>query len=247
MSNFRKLFTSLDRGITGQYDQFGLKCLNDIKIDGKNHLTFFSETLNGITPIQKYNWYEFEIDIEFISNDLKYYTALLFLLKPFINFPLREGKTYFQTLEDKRYMSYASLLYQILYNFWDRIGDFLFCHLETGLKERAVYFSTVIQNLPDECASSSNFKTLKKVYDEHLVDLFRDRKTIVHYVQISARMYSHTFLHSEDRNYLEDLEAEKEGYPEYFRNHIECALKGFEHSVKLVGEFGLRNDSEDTS
>lgn len=224
-----------------------MKCLSDFEIDGENHLTFLSKSLDGVTPIRKYNWFEFQTDIEFISKDLKYFNALLFLLKPYINFPLREGKTYYMTLEDNRYMSYASLLYQILYNFWDRIGDFLYCHLETGLEERSVYFSSVIQNLPEKITRASNFVELKQIYDEHLVNLFRDRKTIVHYIQIGARMYSHTFLHSGDREYLLGLESEKEGYPDFFRNHINYALRGFEYSVKLVGECGIRDNSDKAS
>lgn len=243
MGIFRNQFIALNETIIKEYERLGLKHINEIEIDEKSPFQFLSNSLNGIIPIRNYVRYELETDIEFISMDLKYYTALLFLLRPYINYPLREGKTYFQTLEDKRYLSYASLLYQLLYNYWDRIGDFLYSFLETGLRERDVYFNRVILNLGNNYSSSHNYSKLKDVYDGHLVDLFENRKKIVHYLQIGARMFSGTFLHHGDEAYLAQLENEKEGYPEFFINHISQTFVGFEYSIKLINEKGQRGKS----
>ena len=236
MDEFIFTFRQLDKIISEKYSSFDLLYINEILIDGKNPLTFFTEMTSNIDTVNQFKWYEFYTEIQFLSKDLKYYTALLFLLRPYINHPLRENKTYFQTMEDKRYMSYASILYQILYNYWDRIGDFLYCFFDTGLKERNVYFSTVINNFPSEYSKSSNFLELKSMYNKKLKNLIKDRKRIVHYLQISARMFTSTFLHYNDDKKLKEMEKEKDGYPEFFRDHIKNTLKGFEYSVRLVNE-----------
>lgn len=236
MPDFKTTFQQLDKIISDEYSALGLQYIEEYLIDRKHPLTFFTEAIKDIKAINPFNWYEFFTEIEFLSKDLKYYTALLFLLRPSINIPSREGKTYYQTVEDKRYMSYASILFQIVYNNWDRLGDFLFCFFETGLKKRDVYFSRVINSIPQNYISSNNYQNLKVIYDKYLRSLFIDRKEIVHYVQVSAKMYSGTFIYHHNNQKLLELEKEKEGYPEFFKKHLELSLKGFEYSVKLVKE-----------
>jgi hypothetical protein len=79
-------------------------------------------------------------DLFFISNDLVHFTSLLFLLRPFINNAMQEAGTYQQNWYDARYLSYASVLYSAVYNFWDRIGDLLHCFFATRLPAKKVYF-----------------------------------------------------------------------------------------------------------
>jgi len=240
MNEFREKFKSLDAAVVKEYEKLDIKCILEIEMDGMPPSNFMSESIKGVIPLNKYNWYELETDIEFCSNDLKYYTALLFLLRPYINFPLSEGSNYFQTLEDKRYLSYASILFQLLYNYWDRLGDFLFCFLETNLNERDVYINRVIQNLGNNYSSSKFYFALSQIYDKHLAELFNSRKTIVHYLQIGARMFTGTFRNYGDDEKLRKLEEEKRNYPEYFKRHIELTFEGFENAIRLVNECGLR-------
>ncbi len=236
MSRFLTTFRELEKIIHSEYASLDLKCWEEYEIDKKHPLTFFTEEIRDISPINPFNWYEFITEIEFLSKDLKYYTTILFLLRPFINNPLREDKTYYQTIEDNRYMSYVSMLYQIIYNYWDRLGDFLFYFIETGLKERNVYFSTVITSISEDFKESVNYQKLLKIYVEYLKELFDNRKNIVHYLQISAKMFSGTFLHHNDEKKLLEMEKEKNGYPDFFQKHLELSLEGFEYSVKLVSE-----------
>jgi hypothetical protein len=98
MNNFLKQYKNLDQTIRDEYERLGLKCLSEAKFDDEHSLSFFTHLLGKVQPINSFHFYKNYNEISFISDDLKYYTALTFLLRPYINNPLKEGMTYRQTL-----------------------------------------------------------------------------------------------------------------------------------------------------
>lgn len=210
--------------------------MNELSFDGKSALELYSDAIKKRKQNRNNDWYPFITDMEFISKDMKYYTSILSLLKPYINYPSREGNTYIQTLEDIRYLNVASILFQLHYNCWDRIGDFLDNYVETGLSPKSVYFTTVLKELTKRHEQCDALRELNSLFNNCLGELLSNRKTIVHYTQISGRMFSQTMLNLHDDKLLLELETEKSGYPSFFVQHLEYAHDGFRLACKIVSE-----------
>lgn len=236
MDNFKILFHELDEIVMEKYKAIPLYHLAEIEFDGKHPLTFFTEIAHKKKPRSRFDLFESYSEIDFLHKDIKYYTALVYLLRPYINNPIRENYTYYQTLYDKRYMSYASIVFQCFYNYWDRLGDLIYTFFNINLKERAVYFASVIKNFPQDYQKSSYYSELNDIFENHLKKLFETRKRIVHYLQIASKMYTGTFIHHRRDDKLKELQDEKEGYPEFFKFQLELTIKGFELTLKLIDE-----------
>ncbi len=234
MNHFISLYRNLDKTIREEYERLELKCLAEVKFDDEHPLSFFTHNLDKIKPINSFHSLKNYTEISFISDDLKYFTALTYLLLPYINNPRKENMTYHQSVEDKRYLSYANILFQSFYNYWDRIGDLIYCFLETSLKEREVYFHTVLQNINEEAKSSEYYLILNKLYTEKLPKLFKKRKEIVHYSQLSSEIYIDIFINYDDSKKLEESQKVKESLPVLFNQNIEYTFQGFELAVKLI-------------
>ncbi len=116
--------------------------------------------------------YNITTDIKNIQQDLIYLTGVLFALYPYINNPTKEtmhfmGKqrtTYFQNMYDSLYSMYASICFEKLYNFWDRIGDKIAIEFpEIFSNPRAIMFANVIEKIKNNSSNKNlnwliNFK-----------------------------------------------------------------------------------------
>lgn len=236
MHTEQQLFKELDDLIKKKYDLIPLVYLDEIEIDSKHPLSFYSEIIGKKKSWKEFDSIQFYEDLLFINKDIKYFTGLLYFLRPYINNPLKENRTYFQNIFDKRYLSYASVVHQCVYNYWDRIGDLLYMFFETGLDERRVYLGNVINKFPLEYKDSQYFHSLKQLYDTKIKPLLEDRNAIVHYSHLESKMYSGTFSNYRDTEKLKELQTEKESYPEMFKEHLETTLQGYEIALKLIDE-----------
>lgn len=232
----QNIFIQLDRHLCAEYVDRELKCLDDFKIDDIFAFPFYHKIIDKKNRINNFNSIDLIFDIKFISQDIKFLTGLLFLLRPFINIPSEEGMTYFQNRYDARYLPFASLAHQNVYNFWDRIGDLLYFFFDTGLEERKVYFAKVMSNFPSKYRSSENFIKLNELYEQKIKSLLTARTQIVHYKQVETKHYLGTSQNYNNQQMKDDLEKEKKGYPEYFKNHLEYCNSGFEYALKLIKE-----------
>jgi len=240
MNIFIQQYQNLDQTIRNEYERLGLKCLSEVKINDEHSLSFFTHFLDKVKSINSFHFYKNFNEISFISDDLKYYTALTYLLRPYINNPLKEKMTYHQTLEDKRYLSYASILFQLFYNYWDRIGDLIYSFIKTSLKEREVYFNTVLDKIDDTVKESEYFIALNTLYKDKLLNLFRKRKEIVHYFQLTSEIYVGTFTNYDDIEKLKEAQNIKESLPDLFKENIEYTFQGFELAIKFINQKGIQ-------
>lgn len=238
----QNVFNELDRHLYAAYDERELKCLDDYKIDGTLAFSFYHKIIDKKNRINNFNSVDLIFYIIFISQDIKFLTGLLFLLRPFINIPSEEGGTYFQNRYDARYLPFVSLTHQNVYNFWDRIGDLLYFFFDTGLEERKVYFATVMSNFPNEYRSSEYFIQLNDLYEKKIKPLITARTQIVHYKQVETKHYLGNFQNHNNPQIKVDLEKEKKAYPEHFKNHLDYCNTGFEYALKLISELPDKAD-----
>lgn len=185
-------------------------------------------------------------DLDRTISDLKYFTGLLFLYHPFINNPIYEtvpfnGKSislYNQNLEDRRYSLYVSCCFEKWYNYWDRIGDALFCFVPDKLKIRSITFSKMI----DRLGSNREFKQhpsiiwLKSFKDNDYKRLNGKRIDVVHFKQFETQFRYKQAKNSFNFEKLKPLFEEKSGMKELFKSELERCAEGWYHLVKF-GEY----------
>ena len=136
-------YKEFDQHIIVSYTKLGLHDLSTYEKDGANLCSPFASTARRKWQRKPFHDFKFFDNLYFISKDLRYCTAMLYFLQPNINHAMKEDGTYFKTLTDTRYMMYANMAFQLLYNYYDKIGDVLDSFFDTGLNHN-IYFSRVI-------------------------------------------------------------------------------------------------------
>jgi hypothetical protein len=230
----QQLFIDLDNHLFQVYAERELKCLSEYEIENKKVLTIYHKIIDKKNRVNDFNSVEYIFDIEFISQDIKFFTGLLYILRPFINIPSKEHNTYFQNRYDHRYLIFASVVHQNVYNFWDRIGDLLYCFFDTGLSERNVYLSKVLNNFPVDYRESEVFKELSKIYEQKVKPILDSRTQIVHYKQLETKHHLGIFQNYDDSEAKKALEKEKNNYPDFFKEQLALCNYGFENTLKLI-------------
>lgn len=228
-------FVEFDNEVRKLYDSIPLRHLSMIEFDGKNSATIFSEILRKKTPVRPLPFSDFKIhdELDFITKDIKYLTALTYFFRPYIDNPYRDG-VYHQTITDKRYLMFTSLTVQCIYNFWDRIGDLLDLYFRTGLPDTSIYFGRVLNNMPKDYKENDYYTVLYKIYKEELTPFIATRDEVVHYYQLECKMYWGAIEHISNREELKKLQNEKDAYPDLFKKHLELTFVGFENVLRLI-------------
>lgn len=229
------LFYQFDDEVRKLYNEIPLHHLSEIKIDGRNTADIFTNILRSKNSIKPLPYSDFKIhdELDFITKDIKYLTALTFFFRPYINDPVKE-ESYHQTIEDRRYLLFVSLTVQCIYNFWDRIGDLLDLYFHTGLRDTSIYFGRVLHNLPTVYKGNDYYKFLMSVYETDLKPFLANRDEVVHNYQIECKMYWGALEYISNKKELEKLQIEKESYPHLFKYHLDLTFKGFENAIKLI-------------
>lgn len=215
---------------------------NDYSYKGINVLEFSGENTNS--DLKKYNSIKNVFDMVNCNNDLKFFTAQLYLYRPYINNPILENRpcdgltmfTYFQNPYDWAYSTYVSCCYEKLYNFWDRIGDSLAYYLNLDISEDRVSFHSVIEKLSNSNLynSNSNFEFLQKFKNNEFSEFNSHRKDIVHYYQFETDYFYNFTINSFEKEKIMKLWERKSKMPEYFKDHLIQSCDGFYHTYKLI-------------
>lgn len=176
-----------------------------------------------------------EHEMDFISCDIKYITAVLLLLRPYVN-NSSENYTYFQTVEDRRYLMYTTFGLQAVYNFWDRIGDLLWHFFPTALQERDVYFDRVMAAIDAFYRATKPYQQLKYLYESEVKPILADRKEAVHYFQPESRHYWGHIENHGDKAKLADMYKQKYNYADIMKRQLAITWEAFELIVNLIDE-----------
>lgn len=222
-------------------------CLFDdqIVIDGKNAKSFAiditrkPELIN--TPIHDFNTID---DIFRASQEIKSLFGEVLLLNPYItnyisNPVLFNGTTiytYFPTFIDQRFFQTTGILFESLYNYWDKIGDILAAYLKLDLISTQIYFPTVIDNIPKEFHSSDNYKWLKNFRSEEYNRLNKKRKSVVHYKHLESNFHEEYSKNFKKKDELEKLYIEQMGLSIFLNDQVRKTIKGFEIAFNLLNE-----------
>lgn len=129
---------------------------NDYNYNGVNIHEILRIKKKSDLKIPNFNSMKNLWDIINCNSDLRHFTSLLFYYRPFINIPKNEKiitgdssfYSYFQNLHDRRFSQFASICFEKLYNYCDRIGDSIaYSYPSKFQKTKRIYFTSVIDIL----------------------------------------------------------------------------------------------------
>lgn len=134
---------------------------------------------------------------------------------------------------------FVDIVSQKLYNYWDRIGDLIASFFPNKIKADAVYFNNSIDCVPSELQDNEDFKWLKNFRDNEYKELNQKRKQVVHYQTTHTEYIKKNALTSDQEELLQTLQIERESLPEYYKNHANYALIGFEKTMNLLDKINV--------
>lgn len=217
--------------------EHGLINLREYKTaDGGSPFTTFTDITTSRKNIKDFSYSDFTHGDEFLflSQDLIYIIAILEILHPRINNLNKENGTYNQTTEDHLYVRYDGFGVQVIYSYWDRIGDLLDLFFQTSLKGD-VYLARVLNNFP-QAYRSKTFDDLNDLYKTEVEPILSDRHSVVHNFTMKSKFYWGASEWRNDPAKLEALQEEKDSYPSLFRKQLECFFTGFTLAMALISE-----------
>jgi hypothetical protein len=147
------------------------------------------------------------------------------------------GKTiyrYFPTFCDKRYLSTCGRILELLYNYWDKIGELLVLFFPLKKTTEKIYFGKVIDNVNNDYHTNLHFKWLENFKENDYKELNKRRKEIVHYTTLESQIVRNYRENVEDFDFLKNEQEEKENFCSYFKVHYKMLNDGFYHSLKLI-------------
>ncbi len=184
-------------------------------------------------------------DILFCSDELLYFTASLYLYRPYINNPLKEafpingGMIYpnYQNHYAKWYSIFANIASQSVYNFWDRVGDMIAAFFPDKIDPSRVFFATAMDTIPVQFHTSEHYLWLDSFRKTDYKELNEKRKQAVHYITTETDYkYQHLEKGLSHRETMEKIQSEREALPDFYKKHIELTLEGMAHTLSLLEE-----------
>lgn len=216
---------------------------DNILFDNKSSIQFFID-ITRLEKNQPIPFQDFEVhdDIVMCHQDIVFAIAELFAYRPYISdFTLdfvNVGGTqvfqYFPNFCDKRYLSTCGKIMELLYNYWDKIGDILAPYFTPKIPSNEIFFGKVIEKIDSSYQNNEHFEWLNEFKKNSYKKLNEKRKQIVHYTTVESQMLRNYRANYSDFNTLREKQEEKENFTSYFQTHYELTKKGFYHALKLI-------------
>ena len=236
-----ELIQEFNKTIIEIYSEENLQCLSGY-FKGKP----FDERYYDITTKCKINYNsKFDYtklfdDLILCSDEILYFTAQLFLYRPLLLNPKGRFQkvnefskscvrfSNIETLEEKRYYMLIDIVYQKIYNFWDRIGDLIETFFPNNLPPNKVFFDSALGIIPKEFYTIEEYIWLVKFKKEKYNILNKERIQIVHY-RTTGTKFKIDFL--EDTGNVQKWIFDRQNIAHYFKEQIEYTINGFEYTL----------------
>lgn len=251
----RELIIEIDKKVKQIYSDNDLIPLrgkgNSYKIHGKDILMWFGEVTRHCSCMFKENIDHNKLieDLLLTSDEIVYFTAHIYLYRPYINNPIRDSYTVgdrviypmFTNLEGRRYEMFSGVLFEKMYNYWDRIGD-LIASFYPKLFPRDKYFPVVIRKLKENFTDNPDFNWLYRFLQNEYKVFNKERILVVHEISNSTERNWRQLSHITDYEKTKSLHEEKLKYPEFFKNMNELCKTGFVKTLNLLEEINKREN-----
>lgn len=250
-----RLIWDFQREIIQVYQDYNLTNLagldREFILNGRNIQLWYYETISRIEKRNsEFNFNRCFEDLIFCSDEILFFTALLYLYQPYLQNPIDDGFTigskmvypYTQTIEVSRFNMFTNSVYEKVYNYWDRIGDLIAASFPDLFSSKKIYFTTVIDGFPEKFKDFENFKWLKGFRENEFKILNKKRKDIVHSELIGTFFRWEHATNSTEKEVVEKLVYERQKLPEYFKGHIDLTKTGFEKTIQLLNDISIKNE-----
>lgn len=181
-------------------------------------------------------------DILICSDEILYFTAHLFLYRPYINNPLKEGfetdrgTTFFPNninTATRRYQMFTNVCYEKVYNFWDRIGDLIASYFPTRFTGN-IYFSNVIDNLQSQFRGNPNFDWLLGFRQNEYKMFNEERKKSVHNISLATEHKWEQLNQLTNEAKTKELFDKISSYPEKFKEIYNLSKEGLVKALAFL-------------
>jgi hypothetical protein len=228
------------------YNLFPLRGRNDdFKHEGFDSFDLFHASTQKGEVLLNTHAFNFDIfhDLIFCSDELVYFTAHLYLYRPFINSPIEDvfefaGRELFpnrQNISAKRYNMYTDVAFQKLYNFWDRIGDLIASYFPVRFPEgKPVYFTQAVEAVPVAHHVSKGYRWLQDFKNTGYQEMNRMRKSVVHHLTTDTLYFKSHLENASNRSEIENIQKEREAIPDFFLRHNSLTIEGFKQCMDLL-------------
>jgi hypothetical protein len=231
------------------YSQEQLKCLrgsteDSYVLNGKNILEWHSEATRNLKP--DFNHFENIDNLLYTSDSIMYFTGQLYFFRPLLYNPVeypitikdKEYYPYHMSLSDRRYFMFSEITFEKIYAFWSQIAILLAASIDEEIDYRRIYFPTILQKVNNQ--DSESFSWLDKFAKNEYIEFNSHRKMIVHHRSLETKFRSDHTKSFSRKEEMEKIVRERDELPEYFKNHIELTLIGFEKALDLVSKRNIQ-------
>ena len=256
----QELISELYKTIIDIYEENGLLSLRgenySYELNGRQILAWYTEVTHWgrKTYSKNIEFHKIFDELIFCSDEIMYFLANMFLYKPFINNPIKDGFAFGdkivypnrQNLESKRYNMFSNIVSEKIYNYWDRIGDLIAIYFPDKIKPQNVYFTSAIEIVPKEFHHSENYIWLKNFKETDYKKLNQKRKQIVHYSTVDTDFKYKLLGNSTNREHVGKIIEERDSLTDFYKYQFNLTLTGFEKTILLLEEITERKKEEIT-
>jgi len=212
---------------------------------GRELLPWYYDTLREISiKNSKFNERQNKDDILFISDEILYFTAHVFMYRPFLNSPIDDrynlnGKTIypnFQNMYSKRYNMFSDVVFQQFFNYWDRIGAIIAAFYSREFKKKNIHFTSAIDTIDAKFHHLKSYHWLKNFRENDFRKLNASRKSIVHKTSLDTQAKNELLEINSEKEAVEKWVEKQDSFSEYFKTEINNTLLGLKYTLELAEE-----------
>lgn len=190
----------------------------------------------------KVNYHQLIDDLMFISDELVYFTAHLFLYRDYINDPLKDAVTtnggqvfypIYTNVPGRRYAMYLNICYEKVYNYWDRIGDLIASFFPDDFTGN-IYFSNVIRDLQSTYAGNNDYDWLHNFATTTFRDYNANRIKTVHTISHSTENKWKQLSQVADEAKTRELSEKILAYADEFKKMSDLCIEGIIRTLDFL-------------
>lgn len=250
-----KLIKEWETNIVDIFRRENLTCLQGLDPDHDKHFRY-----KGLQLLMKYHEvthqcavkhagsfdsFQLETDLYFISDEILYYLAHVYLFRPYINNPLVDAHRppgydftvypNIQNVHAKRYDMHIDTVFEKLYAFWNRIATLLNFFVDKPLSSHAIDFSRVIDILPTRFNQNDGYKWLQDFKLNGYRDFNLKRKAVVHH-STTGTSFRTQHLNARGYDEHEQLMEDRRATPDFLRDNMYLAVETYYQTLVLLEE-----------
>ncbi len=141
----------------------------------------------------------------------------------------------FETELDNRFFYFVDDVFMRLYNFWNRVANFLNIFFQAESDSEKVYFSPLMDKLATELAADRNFQSLLRFKEEQYKDTINRRRRQIVHRKCSTATYFESFLKNvQNPEELSRLQQERDELPDFFVGSYRRMIQGLDEMLALI-------------